>query len=391
MKREKKCFVILATLCYFLAACVPAENVSTKCIPPLTDFAYFAGQGSPYPEQPVAPPGPWIADITIDLKSPVLLGVRLLPNNTKEFWIWDWETSRLSQAESNELTQGMFVFRTDGTGLNPVLLDKTLTRFALPVKKIFIAPDNSVWVVHQTSENVHVPILGRYDEAQGQIIPVATLGKIKSYSFYQATVLMDEKTSLFWVLVPYDHIYSYDPDSDTLVQHIAITDINPTSATITPDGKIYIYSHKHEYSKYETADALFLYSPQKESIVNIPVGLELDFQRKNLFIDNSGRLWLGSFGWKESTDKWYQTLRPAIFVLSEAEPGFGRIHHWVSPDIKFESPDNTLWFSGAGGIYSLDFNQGKWCWVSTSTNLEQDTNGNLWILFSNQFFRLSPK
>jgi hypothetical protein len=385
MKKAKAYSIILVSLC-FLAACVPASSKETACIPPLADFAYYTGQGTPYPDEPVAPPEPWVSEVAIELQDPMLLGVRVLPNKQKEFWIWD---AGLWSPDRNSRQQQLFIVRTDGTGLKPVLLDNALAEFAFPIEKLFIAQDNSVWIVYQTSERSQVPILGKYDEETGKILPIAKLGEIKHYFDYQTIVLLDERTDVFWFLVPYGYIYSYDPASDKLVQHISIADMNPAGAVMTPDGKIHIYIFRQGSPANEEHDALYLYSPQTETVEYVVIGLEVDSYMKNLFIDHAGRLWAGSFGWRDPDGNWYQTVRSPLFVLAAVEAGGERIYHWVPPDIRFETLNDVYWFTGEGGTYSLDFKTGEWCWVSTSPNLEKDTDGNLWMLVDKDLYRLS--
>jgi len=385
MKKAKIYLISLTILCC-VTSCVSIENKETACIPPLTNFAYFTGQATPYPDTSVAPPAPWVSEAVVELDYPVLLGVRVLPTKKEnEFWIWDadlWSPDQNSH-------QQLFIFRTDEAGLKPVLLDDALVEFVFPLEKLFIAPDNSVWVVQQTSKYSEVPILGKYDDVTGRILPVVKLGEIQHHLDYQTIVLMDENTGVFWFLVPYGFIYSYDPASNTLVQHISIEDKHPTGAAMTPDGNIYIYLLRHG-SPTEQQDALYLYSPRNESVEYITIGLEVDFYNKDLFVDHAGRLWLGSFGWREMDGKWYQTLRSPLFVLPSVEAGGERLYHWVPPSVRFETPNDFFWFtSSQGGTYSLDFRKGEWCWVSTSSYLQKDSDGNLWLMVGQQLFRLS--
>jgi hypothetical protein len=385
MSKGKTLAIFLGAVC-ILTACTSKSNPQLACIPPFTDFAYYTGQGTPYPDKPIAPPSPWMSDATVDLNLPELLGIRILPNQVKEFWFWD---ASLLTRNQNARQQQLFVFNSDEPDLKPVLLDTGLAEFAYPVEKLFVAPDNSVWVVHRTSAQSQVAILGKYNEQIGRIVPVKKLDKMEHYFNYQTVVLMDEKTGMFWLLVPFGYIYSYDPSSDTLVQHISISDMEPTAAVFTTDGKIYMYINQYGSPDYETHDALFLFSPQTETIEYVPVGLEVDFYMKNLFIDHSGRLWTDVFGWREPDGKWYQMVRSPVFVLPFVEAGGDRLYHWIPPIIRFETSHDVFWFTNSqGGTYSLDFKKGEWCWVSTSSQREQDASGDLWMLVGRQLYRL---
>ena len=380
MKKVKPNHVILIIgIQCLVAACVPEPRSITNnaCIPPLTDFAYYAGQGTPYPDEPVAPPDPWMIEATIDLKSPVLLGVRKLSKNVNELWFLEgWELDSQKQ---------VYVFNTDEAELKTVVLNDTFSGFFYSVKDILIAPDNSVWTVHFYSNN---PILGKYDEVTNEIIPVSILSEIEHNSSGQTIVLMHQQTGVFWFLVPYGYIYSYDPASDTLDKHISIEEKYPGGAVIMPDGNIYIYALSYEDTKHGAGDALFLYSPEEETIKQVSLYLERNIYPISLYLDLSERLWMGSYGWREPDGTWYQTVRSPLFVQAVGEPGGDRPLHWFPPDIEFETTDGLLWFAGAGGTYSLDFTTGEWCWVSTFSNLEKDADGNLWMVADKELYKL---
>jgi len=341
-------------------------------------------QGTPYPSKPIAPLEPWLLERNFDIPYPSFLGVRVLLNGEKEFWFWESEIFSSKQS----MQQKLIVLNTDDSRSKVVSIDEGLSGYSFPIAKLFIAPDNSVWVVHPTFLNSQVPILGKYDETTNSIVPIEKVSEIKHYLHYQTTVLMNEKTGVFWFLVPYGYIYSYDPVSNSLTRHISLADMHPASATIASDGNLFIYLHKYGSSESEVLDALFLYDPQTEIMKYVTIGLEVDNYSKNLFIDHAGRLWADSFGWREPDGKWYQTIRPPEFVLAAVDGGGDRNYHWAPPDIKFEMPNDILWFSGPGGTYSLDFNRGDWCWVSTSSQLQKDSDGNLWLMVENKIYKL---
>lgn len=168
--------------------------------------------------------------------------------------------------------------------------------------------------------------------------------------------------------------------------------MNPSGAAIDPNGNIYIYLPKYGSPLDETHDALFLYSPEKETVKYVVIGLEVNSYSKELFLDHAGRLWTDSFGWREPDGEWYQTVRSPVFVLAAVDGSGDRNYHWIPPNIRFETPNDTYWFtSWEGGTYSLNFKTGEWCWVSTSSQLEKDADGNLWMLVGKQLYRLTTQ
>lgn len=353
------------------------------CIPPLTDFAYYAGQGTRYPEKSVVPPVPWTMEATIELQTPALLGVRTLPNNINEFWFLE----RFTLGSEKNAQNQVYIFRTDEAELKPVVLDQIFLSSLFPVNEIYISKDNSVWTTHFTISYSKNPILGKYDEINNEILPVAKLFKISHHSFLPTLVLFDQNNDMFWFLVPYGHIYSYDPVTDTLEKHISVGEKEFGGAAVTPDGKVYIYALRYERTSDGAGDALFLYSPTDETLERVNYYLERNYRPISLYIDQTENLWMGSNGWMKPDGTWYQTVKSPLFVQATGEPAGDRFYHWFPPDIEFETSDGMLWFTGRGGTYSLDVEKGQWCWVSTFSNLEQDPNGNLWLMADGKLYK----
>lgn len=381
--------LIIGILC-LVVACGPEseDNSEDICIPPLTEFAYDAGQGTPYPQNRIPPPDPWVLEDSVEMIAPYLLGVRNLPNNVDEIWILDFG---LRGWERNPLNQ-VYIYRTDEAILRPIGLGRVFSSKIHPPKDIVITPDNSVYTTHHVGSRSKHPILGKYNEKTNEIEPISKLNKIPHDSFWHTIILFDQQAGIFWFLVPKDYIYSYDPTTDTLETHIPIPKIIPGGAAIAADGKIYIHQLPYDGSGYPYQDALFLYSPNDETIEKVFFDLEVIKLRTQLLVDHSERLWVGSYGWREPDGQWYQLVRSPLFIQAIAGGDSERFTHWSLPDIKFETSDGLLWFTGAGGSYSLNLTKREWCWFSTSSMLDQDANGNLWMIAGGKLYsyRLNP-
>lgn len=377
---EKSISRLLCLIC-LLSSCVPGTPEESVCIEPETTFAFRADQHvTPYPGVDIPPASPWVLEESIPLDYPELLAVRKLGHNTTEFWIWnDFEEENSSLA--------LHVFRSDTSEWRTVALDDNLPGIFSPILALHVLPDNSVWAVHNLWATTNVVILGKYDETTETIKPVRNLIEVRSRDDTERPiVLLDNKKSIFWFLVPYGFIYSYDPSPDVLTRHISISDLDLRDAAITQNGDIYILNDDRSL---EQTNVLFLYSPQTKTIE--PVFWQLEPQPYygfNLLADHADRLWFGSFGWMESEGIWYQLLRSPLFVTTNLDLGGPRTFRWLPPRIMLESPNNVFWFSGPNGLFSLDFNKGEWCWVSTfRSNIVQDSDGNLWIIGDGKVYR----
>lgn len=384
MKRNKVLIYFTLFFCgqLFLTACEPVHetNNENSCIPAYTEFAYFAGEGTPYPEEPVLPPDPWTLETIIDLEesSPIFLGVRILPNNVYEFWLMAWWEDTI------------YTLKSDDYELRPVNLNESISKPYLYMDDVFIMSDNSVWTTHDLIFGSNSSILGKYNDITNEIVPVDKLVDINHNTTWDTQVLLNQQKDQFWFLVPYGNIYSYDPSSDTLEKHMAIGDKLPGGAEIAPGGNIYIYSYRHENSNQGAPDALFEYSPNEESIKQIPFSLNSISHPVNLFIDKSERLWVDSEGWMEPGGTWYQMLHSPLFLSTRGEINdWGGVWHWFPPSVEFEGPEDVLWFSGLGGTYSLSVSEGTWCWVSTYHQIEIDSLGNIWMVADGKLYKLA--
>ena len=380
--KKKTLLVAFGVLC-LLTSCSPETIGEQNCIEPETIFAYRAdGEVPRYPGSEIHPANPWVQVASVPLESPQLLAVRRIDDNATELWLWNWLSA---PGPSKQL----YVYRTDDGSLKAVALDDSLTA-TKPVEALYVLPNNSVWAVHSRRASSDVSILGKYDETMESIKPVKALEGINGPNADKTIVVMDSRTSVFWFLVPFDHIYSYDPYTDSLVRHMSIKSLDPIDAAIASNGQIYILNnYLTTYQQIvEQTDLLYLYSPSTESIDNVFYRLEENIYQKNLFVDHAGRLWTGSLGWLEPSGIWYQTIRSPLFVTTNLEGGGARVYRWQPPRIELESPDNTYWFSGPNGLFSLDFQKGEWCWVSTIiSEIAHDAGGNLWIIGDGKVYR----
>jgi hypothetical protein len=396
MNNKKSYYLLsfISVIC-LLTACVAKPKSETAgeniCIAPLAKFSYNAGSGSPYPDKSIVPPAPWTKEAIIELRTPVLLGSRTLYNDDTELWFYEQAPLGSERNTQNQI----YIYRTNEEELNPVDLDESFMNSYYPVDEIFITKDNSIWTTQLTTSYTETPILAKYDESNNKLLPVEKLINITHNSSYATLVLYDQNNNLFWFMVPYGYIYSYDPITDNLEKHISIGEKEIGGAVVMPDGKIYIYALRYEYTIDGAGDALFLYSPTDETLDQVRYYLERNDHAINLYIDKNDRLWMGSNGWMEPDGTWYQTVKSPLFIRANGELLGDHFYHYFPPNIEFETSDGLLWFTGRGGIrggtYSVDFGNEEWCWVSTSSNTIMDDGGNLWMVVDDKLYKRAVK
>ena len=133
--------IILIGIIFLLTACETKPDsiptVENTCIPPVDEFSYYAGLGTPYPEKSVVPPAPWTMEATIELRTPLLLGVRTLSSNVTELWFYE----DFPLAGERDIHNQIYVFRTDKEELTPVVLDEIFLNSHSPIDEIYITEE----------------------------------------------------------------------------------------------------------------------------------------------------------------------------------------------------------------------------------------------------------
>jgi hypothetical protein len=395
MKSLATMLLMVVPLIHGLVACAAQPSVApsvthppsdSKCIPPSTNFAFKASSDGigHYPEENILPPFPWTKEAEIPYGNN-LLAVRTVDNNVKELWIGPLP-SQLDSPTHREL----IVYRTDSWESRNVSLENGLDNFQ-PILDLYVSSKGQVWAFNNAGQRKSmVPtVLSKYDEASSGFRAVAEVKEIPNGTLvnnqlrYGNQVLLD-KNDTFWILVPFDFVYSFQPDSGEVRRYASLEGIRPYDAALAPDGTIYILD------KAGADDQLFRFDPDKDELERISYSLEPWPPIQSLLVDHSGRLWAGGLGWMNTDGSWYQIIRSPLFITTKLDLEGGPVYRWQQPQILLESSDQILWFVAQNGMFSLDSQKGEWCWFSTFwSNIVEDSDHNLWTLADGKIYRLS--
>lgn len=360
------------------------------CIPAWDDFSINTDQSEVYPETPVPPSGKWKKSYSMDLKYGIILAVRNIGDDHYEFWIQNSDYPMVSKK-----TISVYVAKPNskrGMVLTPIRtfeIDGAVEEIRFVNADAWIIKSKSFFDGELFSKKF---FSGKISEGSDQI----AFNKIEFYGEdgNKITIAkpMHALTEVVWFISPDNYIYEYSLKSQKIVPLLQLEGMNVTDAVVDLNESMYLYIASKKSPSDGEWDELYKYNLISGTLTNIPVEIEFDRYTKRLFLDGSGRVWLGSFGYMDVDGVWTQLVRTPLFYQARSEAVSDRIYHWQPPNLVFEYPKDKFWFTNSGGgTFSLDLQKKTWCWVSTSSQLAQANNNSLWILFNHDLYKFTDK
>ncbi len=275
---------------------------------------------------------------------------------------------------------------------------------------LFLAADGTIWsrtqwYPHAVSINIEtVSVLSIFNEDTRRFetadVPVEIpVSRETEYYYGQAVlpwpeIILDEQ-NVFWILVNFDGIYRYDPVMQTVerVVNLANTPIN--EAALSTDGSMYL-SKPNENANITktlvtlTQGMLLHFKPGSDNIETIKTPDEEWPVFSGMLVDHTGRLWLGSIGYRDLNDTWH-------LIHSNTEEFFDNAGDpsWATPKLILESSDGRLWYTryldgGGEGVawYDPEVNDGCLILGHSSTVIE-DSKQQLWMVANGKLYRYS--
>jgi hypothetical protein len=268
--------------------------------------------------------------------------------------------------------------------------------------------DGSIWghnVWSSSSDYFGLPILSKFNETLGVFEFVESTNDLPSAwrdsdprtndIIFWSEVFLDP-SGFFWIIPRKDAIHSYDPITQKSQRRADLTNINTENAVLSPDGTIYI-SRELEGSPlsvpdYEFNDGEVLsYVHETGELKVIKNPNEKWPSYGNLYVDHSGRLWLGAVGWWDTEDGWYRIHPNPLWHFIRIH--FGGLYSWVEPEILIESSDGRMWYRVRGrGIAWLEPKTMEGCWFTTEdTNIVEDRENVLWMTSNGNLYKYNLK
>lgn len=359
---------------------------SDKCIGPVYEnFAYPIKADDPNLSYPgldlfIPPPHPWQVVSPI----PEIDGM----NDWRQQFVNVIQTRRVNEHFeiwvylSRGLEEGyLAVYRTD-----------TKEWQVLPqrIKTLIVDKNGSLWGSYFDGS-----VLSKYDEQTDIFISEkSTQGLpsvVKEDNSYSYSQILLDKDGMFWILIPKDGIYKFNPITSNLSKAFDIHDTFG-DAKIAPDGTIFVLFNEVTYQG-DTPQVSYLLKffetvTGKEGEYALGYFLEPYPMPLTILIDSKGSIWLDNIAFIEDRTI-YQIQRSPVF-LSPVRESFND-YRYKRADVILESSDGRIWFLHQNnGMISLDPEKNEWCWFTTyQSNIVEDSERNLWMIADGKLYKLA--
>lgn len=411
-QNKYKTLLLLFIAAVELLACVPPNTqpittqeqitpsttpVADVCLPPIESFIYSS---EPNDEKPVPgetlivePPSPWES-------------VAELPPS--KIFIWSITTSRMingnielwiSHETGNGFETEFLVFQTDTKVWKTV--SSKIEGGQVSVGKLFTTSDGSLWGAADYFSNGTTlglgqgePALSKYNESKEKFEFVSSASEILAREDIELripswSIVLKDSNDIFWVLVPNDAIYSFDPKTNLVEKYSDLQGKEIYDAVISPKGDIYYVLDVDTYGKMSIGQTpLLRFDPStgKSEYLQIEFWERWPLYGKP-FVDLEGRLWLGNLGFFDGNKTWYLFEKSNVFLTNRTEQSVDT--RWKVATPLLQSSDGRMWFRSSNGTVWLDLEKQKWCWFTTyQSNIVEDSEHNLWMIADNKLYKL---
>lgn len=368
---------------------------SNGCLPPIYEgFSYPVkadNENLSYPglDMLVLPPNPW----HIEAYLPEFPGLtnwvarRLGVIQTRQ--VDDYSEIWIHISRGLEEQEYLAVYRTDS---------KEWKIIPEQINALFVNKNGSLWGNRSGigSAPFDSRVLSKYDEETSTFTVVEEVQNIasgieKTGSYLYNQVLLDNDGT-FWILVPEDGIYRYNPSNGEMKRFFDLP-VTFNDADMTADGTIYVlvYDQFIKDGNLVTQSFLNYYVPGTGGASGVALNslLEPYPYPLGVLIDHKDRIWLDNIAYRREDGTWHQIQRSPLFVAPVRETYSD--YRYKRADVVLESSDGRIWFLHPNnGMIYLDPEKGEWCWFTTyQSNIVEDSDHNLWMIADNKLYKYS--
>jgi len=402
MHRIKTLPVIIA-LFILTTSCNGILNISTgvpdECIGTFEDFAYSYEEVEDYsrPED-ILPYSPWEVELEYpnDGASYLLANIREI-NGETEIWNNRYEKSKIDPLKN---IYSFMIYHPD-TKEQTIISAEIEDTDVYISGNVFFANDGSVWGVNWWDPTIdyslysHVPILSKFNpETQRFEFDKHTLIQIDHEYRQRLNVFLD-KDGIFWFFVPFDGIYSYNPNTRELSKRHANPGNWVDTLILAPDGNFYYtllenYDIVAPYHHWEREKEVYQFSPLSGEETIYTVIPKAWPKSGRMLMDHTGRMLFGTFGWLEPDGTWH-LMHPDLNLYYEAVTRpYGFL--WESPYVVKETSNGYIWFSKHNenyyGFAWYDPETGGSCWfTNVPGSLIEGPDQTMWFSYGDKLYK----
>lgn len=270
----------------------------------------------------------------------------------------------------------------------------------LYVRLLFVTDDGTVWGRTDWNPGQEyayletVPVLSRFSEntrrfelAEG----VLEIPLVQERDYFNSTKIVLDDHNIFWIFAENDGIYRYDPVTQTTERQVDLPNSQVYAVSLSPDGSIYFEKNRWDGGlTYRLAEnTLFQFFTETGAIAPIDIPDDEWPLFTGLLADRSGRLWLGSIGYRDLDGRWH-LLHPNP---NEFFDHLGQ-YYWFPPSLIRESSDGRLWFARfldtgeVDGAAWYDPSTGEGCMFTNQyAEVVEDSEQQLWLMADGTLYR----
>jgi len=369
-------------------------------------FAYD-GPGPKPIHQTITPPAPWQIEATVPQHGIdgyaaygwlLNVGVTRSVNGHQEIWLSGLLLPN-DHVSGNTTIFYVYTPETQKWEIIPGAIGDT----GLFTQGLFVTKDGAIWsqtiwdsmAGHPTLNNV--PILSRFNEstrrfelATGALEIPLVVGK--QYASWPKIVL--DAQNVFWLFADNDGIYRYDSATQITDKWADLPDVLVTDTALSTDGSIYFRKEQYQTGFRLQKDELFQFLPETGKILPVDVPDNEWPTFSGLLVDHTGRLWLGSTGYRALDGTWH-LIMPHPQEFFDHTDGY----LWSNPRLTFESSDGLLWYyryldteGWAEGTAWYDPNTGEGClFTNQPANIVEAAGHQLWLAADGKLYQRSLK
>ena len=190
-----------------------------------------------------------------------------------------------------------------------------------------------------------------------------------------------------WLIMTYEppqlHLYQYDPFTLELTEHL--TPDNYIGLATDDKGVVFMATQDGIVQSYDSETGEL--DERHINTYNGPIPTNFI----SMLTTDGNELWLSDVEKFQISDEGLINpqviLRSPVFVTTQFN-GYQPLT-WERPDPQVETEDGRIWFKSSRGLVWHQPETGEWCmFTSADSNIVNDTQGNLWIVYENALYML---
>jgi hypothetical protein len=383
---KKNNFLLLAIICMMITTSCGRTDIRNKdygfsCQQPLQNFAFPVFEGSmPIPEEnDIFPAYPWkkISNVPLDKPSDY--------SNIKYSFLFKPDSDNGELWANLGPSRGIYKYD---------LLSREWSQISsgdLPLQNfhLFIDREGNIWG-YLNSIDDNFGMLYKYKDPENGFVQIKFTDKSLEQPELEIGELVVGPDGLFWFTLyngntKFSSLISYDPRNSFTATRLENLTIN-RDISISPTNEVYLFDY--------SSQSILNYSIADGNFHGVSIHSSIDeFEGIDLFYDSEDRLWLSDIGYidysAENSSGWYEIIKPSIFINYNRASGLWR---WANPEFSHTSSKSVLWYSSQNGTGWVNTDTGVWCiFTSFQSNVQQDNDGNLWILINGSLYKLDQE